>query len=639
MLFDTKFESKSELYNWILESPNGYHRILSTTEMYKSIKIMYTGTKNIGENFWLYCHDHAVPKTCECGKKLLFENVVKGYKSEKCWECYSIDRFDNGLVETKKKTQSITPPLCANPACKDAITKTPKPVMVKKDGVWSSYCSKKCRGQGNSLLSRATSASTNLVKRGVEHHRQDPVESAEFNLTIKDRYGVSNIIKIPGAIGTRDATNLELYGYENVLSSPEIQKQIVQTNIEKYGYPNVSQSPLIQIKKVKSSYRSKKYQFGDETIYCQGDEPIVIAYLRQVYSREDFIFEVLEIPYVDSSKNRVYHPDFNIVGMIAEVKSDFTLKADKNTNMLKFSTAAENNDFALFVTTHAGKQIFSTTRNVYVNKLSEKLKDLGFDEYVTIDNKFFDFYHKEQNLFIRIVDPRVHNEHLQDRDFFRNTEIKDSVCYYYSLQSITDNYELVLVSILTKLRKNNLYIHGRKCNISEVEWHVASSFYNSTHLQGAGNPANKSIALYYNNEIVACMSFSKPRDEKQKDNGCMILSRYSSRDRINGGASKLLKYYINNYSPTSVVSYSDNMYSNGGLYRSLGFSVLVDRRPDYKYSSKGSMILKHKTNYALNKVKNLPEYRAGQSEYDFTFKNNLFRTYDCGKKTWILNIK
>jgi hypothetical protein len=184
--------------------------------------------------------------------------------------------------------------------------------------------------------------------------------------------------------------------------------------------------------------------------------------------------------------------------------------------------------------------------------------------------------------------------------------------------------------MLSKAGVNREYIHGRKCIIEEISSDLAKSFFNATHIQGY-SPGNKYICLKYNNDIVACMTFSKPREEDRKNNGYMILSRFSSKGRINGAANKLLRYYIKQYKPTGIISYSNNMYSDGKLYNTLGFKMAVDRRPDYKYVEKEQITIKHKTNFSTSKL--------GIPEREFTENNNYLRLYDCGTKTWILDIE
>jgi hypothetical protein len=50
-----------------------------------------------------------------------------------------------------------------------------------------------------------------------------------------------------------------------------------------------------------------------------------------------------------------------------------------------------------------------------------------------------------------------------------------------------------------------------------------------------------------------------------------------------GGASKLFKYFINQYSPNSIVSYANANYSNGNLYRAIGMTYSHFNDSSYVY--------------------------------------------------------
>ena len=50
-----------------------------------------------------------------------------------------------------------------------------------------------------------------------------------------------------------------------------------------------------------------------------------------------------------------------------------------------------------------------------------------------------------------------------------------------------------------------------------------------------------------------------------------------------GGASKLFNKFINDYHPKFILSYADRRYSDGGLYRALGFIQDGITKPNYIY--------------------------------------------------------
>ena len=78
------------------------------------------------------------------------------------------------------------------------------------------------------------------------------------------------------------------------------------------------------------------------------------------------------------------------------------------------------------------------------------------------------------------------------------------------------------------------------------------------------------------------MTFGKPRFNK---NYQFQLIRYASKSgfRVIGGAGKLLKYFERNYNPKSIITYADRSYSQGNMYKQLGFNLLNISEPNYCY--------------------------------------------------------
>jgi hypothetical protein len=78
------------------------------------------------------------------------------------------------------------------------------------------------------------------------------------------------------------------------------------------------------------------------------------------------------------------------------------------------------------------------------------------------------------------------------------------------------------------------------------------------------------------------MTFSKTRFSKKYE---WELVRFSNKlgYHIPGAAGKLLKYFERNYQPKSLVSYADRRWSQGKLYKALGFTLDTISPPNYWY--------------------------------------------------------
>ena len=112
-------------------------------------------------------------------------------------------------------------------------------------------------------------------------------------------------------------------------------------------------------------------------------------------------------------------------------------------------------------------------------------------------------------------------------------------------------------------------IYARKTEIRKIDYHTANSLYDKYHLLGKTTIQAVSYGLYYNDDLLACMSFQKGRYKENKEPvWCLTRFVTVSGYFIVGGASKLLTQFEKEYTPTKLVSYSDNDYFNGGVYSS-----------------------------------------------------------------------
>jgi hypothetical protein len=173
-------------------------------------------------------------------------------------------------------------------------------------------------------------------------------------------------------------------------------------------------------------------------------------------------------------------------------------------------------------------------------------------------------------------------------------------------------------------------IFARKCSIKEISSKTASTFCNKNHIQGAGR-SNIRYGLYYNNELISVMTFTKSNisrknvDTWEINRFCNVLDL-----TVVGGASKLFKHFIKNINPSSVISYSDNRWSEGELYKILNFEFVHSTPPNYWYFLSNSLQRIHR--YTLRKTKNDP---AELTEKEIRSMQGYLRIWDCGNTKWI----
>lgn len=174
-------------------------------------------------------------------------------------------------------------------------------------------------------------------------------------------------------------------------------------------------------------------------------------------------------------------------------------------------------------------------------------------------------------------------------------------------------------------------VYARKTVVKTLTKNETDLFLNANHIQGSVD-ARLKYGLFYNDELVSVMLL---KSESGTEGKTLNLIRYATSKNVVGGFTKLLTY-TNKQNPEteSVITFSDNTVSDGGLYLNNGFVEDGEIKPDYMYI-KNSM-RNHKFSYRLKRFKNDPELQwvEGYTESQLAKFNNLRRIWDAGKIRW-----
>jgi len=162
-----------------------------------------------------------------------------------------------------------------------------------------------------------------------------------------------------------------------------------------------------------------------------------------------------------------------------------------------------------------------------------------------------------------------------------------------------NKYQLITNRLLANLEKQKS-VFARNCVVREVSSESVRQFLERNHLLGYTTCRykyalyTKKATRYINeNEMVAVAMFSAPRPMVRE--GATILSyewvRYAglAEYRVIGGMGKLLKYFIDKNSPDEIMSYADKDWSDGNVYRRLGFELHGETEPIDFYVDKETL--------------------------------------------------
>lgn len=250
-----------------------------------------------------------------------------------------------------------------------------------------------------------------------------------------------------------------------------------------------------------------------------------------------------------------------------------------------------------------------------------------------------DFYFEDHSLAIEYDGIYWHSN--IDRDYHLN---KTQQCEEKGVQLLhmlnnewTDKSKRpIWESVIRSKLGLNKTIFARKCTVCKnID---VKGFLDENHLQGY-IPAKITYGLMYQNQLVSVMTFSAPRFNKAFQ---YELIRFCNLRNINviGGAGKLLKHFICDYHPKSIISYANRRWSNGRLYEKLGFTKIGESEPNYFYTKDCFKLL---SRLQCQKHK-LPELLGDLFDENLTEQENMLKAgyrilYDCGNLVYGMNLE
>jgi len=384
-----------------------------------------------------------------------------------------------------------------------------------------------------------------------------------------------------------------------------------KTNVEKYGVDSFSKTDDYKLKFKKMSL--KNYGF---------DNPSKNFNIRKKISENKF----------DFWKNKLKE-EYNVISINNhnyEMKCDcgkdhnFFIDRDVLHNRKQLKTI-------LCTICHPIKSYFNSGMEInvrnyicdnYYNEILFNSRLLGkeLDIYVPKLKLAFEFngvyWHNEMN--------KPNNYHQEKTELCEKNNIQ--LIHIYEDDWLYKN-DIVKSMILSKLGKTENKIESNKCEIREItDNKLVREFLEKNHIQGFIGSSVK-IGHFHKNELLSLMTFGKRRKKNTEDE--YELLRFCNRLNTNviDSRDKLFKYFVKNYSPKMIITYSDRSWDTGDLYRKLGFEFIGKTQPNYYYVI--DRIKHHRFNYRKDKL--IKEgFDKNKSEHEIMLGRGIYRIYDSG---------
>ena len=430
-------------------------------------------------------------------------------------------------------------------------------------------------------------------------------ESKKIGETFKKLYG-KNSVNYKEIKDKKEKTSILKYGEIHHMKNESIKNKYKNKCIEIYGVDNPAKN--IDIKnKISDKERNTKTSY-----FINNHIPYNI---KLIGVSSDNIFELYD--------TLCFHK-FNINRQLLTVRNRINHKICTICNPVDSNQVSEI------------ENIFNNRLNSHGLNIERNIKGLLGTKHE------LDIYLPDYKIGIEINGSKFHSElhgknekyHLNKTEMFNNIGIR---LFHFFDDEIENKLDIIESMILNSCGKS-AKIYARKCTIKQISNKESINFLNFNHLQGPIN-SKFSYGLFYNSEMVSVMTFSEFRiyNGRSKEDGSYELLRFCNKIGLSvmGAASRLLKYFIKSVTPKKIITYANRRWSEGDLYKKLGFTFIKNTKPGYYYFYKNKRV--HR--YSLRKSELI------KMGFDNELKTNqildiieAYRIWDCGNILFEMNI-
>lgn len=422
----------------------------------------------------------------------------------------------------------------------------------------------------------------------------------------------------------RQSTMIKRYGVPHALQNKDILEKSETTQLERYGVRHAAQNEDIKHK------TQKKFEekYGVHTPFLMKDfqEKTTKTCLEK--------YGVSHTSQIPGRTKKMQDTNLKRYGSTYPLGNDKIAEKVRHDMIVKYGVPfyCMTDDCK-----SKQKQIISSFNRVILSKLSD-LNISATPEAICIDRYSYDIHIDNTNVLIEVNPTDTHNAICNpwsdiglDR-YYHTNKSKLAMDNGYRCIHIWDwdNIDKILNLLVSKQ-----VIYARYCTLRLLTPSQSRNFENLYHLQNSARHQTICLGLYYRDNLVQLMTFGVPRYNKKYEYELIRLCS-ASNYAVVGGAEKLLKYFINNYDPTSIISYCDLSKFTGDVYVRLNMKLDHITEPN-KIWSKGkefitnNLLLQRGYDQLFN-----TSHGKGTSNEQLMLDNGWLPVYDCGQAvyTW-----
>jgi hypothetical protein len=182
--------------------------------------------------------------------------------------------------------------------------------------------------------------------------------------------------------------------------------------------------------------------------------------------------------------------------------------------------------------------------------------------------------------------------------------------------------------VASKLGTSNR-IYARKCVVRGIDHETYFDYAEKHHIQG-GARSTVRFGLFHGDELVGAIGFVKYEDGYNLNR--LIFGNYT----VVGGAPKLLAAFRETYRG-KIVTYSNNGYSNGRVYKTLGFNHITETTHDMWYVSPEGALINRRILQKKRMAIMFPNFDPTLTETTNAANNGYHVWYGPGTIRWELS--
>ena len=579
----------------------------------------------------LFCYDKHYRTCVSCGKPFYVEHPCSSVKtcSEACRrqaiassESYNVPRFKCICVHCGKEFLSAHKDtmLCPDTHYNTCVVCGKKFEIKAYYQIDRATCSNECRYKLSSQKYKANidnnmakTHNTMLQRYGTTNPMHVPEFVEKSKQTCLSRYGVTSFTKTPEFISRTVKTNQERYGVDWYMQTDDCKQSVINTCMQKYGVSNAGKYGDFIVDKMKNPDKLPE-------LMSFRDNPE--RYINEHFTERPTIAQLS-----------------NFIGVSETTVGDILLSRDL-CHLITYQYSRMEDEIYEFLSEYIStddivrntfKVITPYEPDVYLPKFS-----LAIECNPT--------YTHNSTIGIYGKSPKSQDYHKMKTDLCESHGIRLIHIFGYDWSWHKDTCKSIILNVLG-MTPHRLY--ARNLTVKPVSGRDAYNFLCANHRQG-GVHCKVRLGLYFNDDLMSLMTFSKMRHTIGTGNDdtsdCWELVRFCNKNytTVVGGASRLLRHFIQDCNPVEIRSFSDRAHTSGKLYPALGFTELRRSEPGYvwvnlKSDKAYSRFNAQKRN--IVKFLNDDNIDLSNSESEIMSEHGFVQVYDSGTITWRLLCK